>query len=231
MPSTTSVGPTSSRRDDEPRTSPTKLTRPLEELSGVGTRPPARSWFELLDEPVEAASGSSSSVGDVGARGVRRGDRSGPNAAAEVAQQRRERPMRVGEQPARHGEPAALERDRRAGAPRRRSRHARRRRGRRAARRSGRSPPRRCEAASTTDSTGVDRAASMTRRDEHRGGLVRREGPVLDPEQRDRDPPQLERLGEAQRGADGGLERAGSATRSCPTATAWMTYGAGRSPP
>ena len=159
MPSTISVGPISSRRDDEPRTSPTKSMRRSRSSAGVGTRPPARSWFELLDEPVERPR-IVEQARDVGAaRPAARSERA--EGGAQVAQQRRERPMRVGKQPTRHGEPAALERDRKPARRARRSRHGGAGAG--GAQRVAQGLHLRgMRGGSTTDSTGVDRAASMT---------------------------------------------------------------------
>ena len=235
MPSTTSVGPTPSRSDEAPRTSPTKLTRTSSTSSaGVGTRAPRggrSSSSTSRSRPARVVEQGSASRRPTSADRPRA--RSGPSAAPQVGHQRRERAVRVGEQPSRHGEAAAAERVRERGAPARRvtTRTRRRRSARSASARACASGG--CVAA---EHDRLDRCRSA-RLDDAPGRAPPRPPPALKapcstPE---RARPRSGAAGAARRTpAPLGRPRAsslGSATRSWPTATAWMTYGAGRSPP
>src|SRR5688572_5779054 len=86
----------SNRSEEEPRTSPTKLIRRSRSSEGVGTRPPARSRFELVGEAVEASRIVEQS-GDVrtGTTGHRSEQR--PERGGEIAQKGREGPVGIRE--------------------------------------------------------------------------------------------------------------------------------------
>src|SRR6187397_1338880 len=138
--------------------------------------------------------------------------------------------MRVDQQSARHGEAASLESD---GHPASRATTHDSEAPARAARSASLSAftSEAREAASTTDSTGVDRAASMTAGTSTAAASTAVKTPCSIPRSaiairrswRGSAKPSAERMAASR--------VAGSAMRSCPTATAWMTYGAGRSPP
>ena len=105
----TSVGPTSKRSDDAPRISPTKRTTRATSSAGVGTRSPlGLTTVELAHQAVEAVR-----IVEQGARVVdepaeRRSDQR-PERGTKVAQERRERPVGIGQEACRNGKPAALE--------------------------------------------------------------------------------------------------------------------------
>src|SRR5688572_17928850 len=106
MPSSTSVGPTSNRSDDDPRISPTKRTMRPRSSAGVGMThlEVVELGYQALHRPAVVEQ-LAQEAGSAAADGAQQGAERGPR----VGEQGRERQMRLEEQPCRGTQAAPLE--------------------------------------------------------------------------------------------------------------------------